>query len=110
MLSRGIHRIDRHQSPFSIKSTAPEAFRELFRLAAARSVPLLLSYSPYAAGTLQRPRMLEVADLLELAKTYYARTAITSVEGVAHSRLNLEERRVAKDGAAEVLVACESPR
>lgn len=42
---KGRYRKDRHQSPFCIKTKAPGAFDDLFRLSRQKDVPLLVSYS-----------------------------------------------------------------
>lgn len=103
-LSRGMYRADRYQSPFCIKSQAPRAFQELFTAAARRRVPLLLSYSPYGAGN--RPRLLQVDELLGLARQHYKTVSCHSLEGMNHNKFNLSAKNVDADYCAEVIVAC----
>jgi hypothetical protein len=54
-VSRGLYRAQRHRSPFCIKTQAPGAFADLFAGARALDGPLVLSYSPYAEGSADRP-------------------------------------------------------
>ena len=57
-VSNGIYREDRHQSPFCIKSKAPDAFRKMFELTASTGRKLLLSYSPYDETKKTHPRVV----------------------------------------------------
>ena len=104
--SRGVYRVDRHQSPFCIKSQAPGAFDSLVGQVARAGKPLLLSYSPYKETAGNRPRLLTVAELREIATSHYAEVSIIDVEGVTHNKFNIDERNVVVDYAAEVLVLC----
>jgi hypothetical protein len=89
-LSRALYRQDRHQSPFSIKTQALPAFRELFRQAVRLAVPLVLSYSPYTTGTVARPRprLVTVGTLVELANEYFSSVTVQPVGKVSHSKFN----------------------
>lgn len=42
---KGRYRMDRHQSPFCIKTSVPKAFQEIFEKTAKRKTPVLISYS-----------------------------------------------------------------
>lgn len=87
-LSRGIYRQDRYQSPFCIRSKAPAAFERLFVCAARRGLPLVLSYSPYAAEKDAHPRVMTMDLIADLAKKYFSSTEIVSAGEIFHSRLN----------------------
>lgn len=106
-LSRGIYRMQRHQSPFCIPSKAPGAFERLFVSVAKRGTPLILSYSPYQAGSRNRPRLLTIEQLTEIAKPHFKRLEITPVGGVSHNKLNVTERNVSVECHAEVLISCQ---
>ncbi len=105
-LSRGLYRQERHQSPFCIPSKAYAAFQKLFHRVSIRRVPLLLSYSPYSITTGNRPRLLTIEDLMSLAKRYFRKIDITSLDGVHHNKFNLASRNIAVDYAAEALIIC----
>jgi len=104
--SRGIYRADRHQSPFCIKSQAPKAFSKLFAEVRARSIPLVLSYSPFAANSEARPRLLSIAQIEELASQHFRTVKVVSID-IAHSKLNTTTLNVEKSTTeAEVLISC----
>ena len=105
-LSRGIYRLERHQSPFCIPTQAPGAFELLFSAVAKRRVPLILSYSPYQASTGNRPRLLTIDQLLDIAKRHFKEVGIVPVDGISHNKLNLTERNVNVAYPAEVLIFC----
>jgi hypothetical protein len=103
--SRGLYRVERHQSPFCIKSEAPGAFRALFEQVAERGVPLLLSYSPFEDGG--RPRLMTVDDIEALAATYFGEVERRSAGGhLAHSKLNAERLNSGIPDEAEILLLC----
>ena len=104
--SRGSYRTDRHQSPFCIKSQAPGAFDNLCRGVRARSIPLVMSYSPFKAAAGNRPRLVTVEQLLDIAGRHFARVELESVAGVAHNKFNLASRNVDVAYDAEVLLIC----
>ena len=58
---KGRYREERHQSPFSIRSQVPAAFKDLFESVAAKSMKLVLSYS--------NTGMISLEELLESAQT-----------------------------------------
>ena len=105
-LSRGHYRIDRHQSPFCIKSQAPSAFEELFNGVASRRIPLVVSYSPYRTTTRNRPRLLTIEELNAIASRYFLNVEIRHVDGISHNKLNVSARNVAVDYPAEILLVC----
>ena len=108
-LSRGHYRVDRHQSPFCIKSQAPGAFEELFIGVASRQVPLVVSYSPYREIARNRPR-LTVDELKAIASKYFRSVEVRPVDGVSHNKLNVSARNVAVDYPAEILLVCSLVR
>lgn len=106
-LSRGLYRADRHQSPFSIKSQAPEAFSALCRGVAARRIPMILSYSPYSLAAGHRPRLMTVAEVSEIAHQSFGQVTLRPLAGVNHRKLNLTSRNVKVLGNAEILLICK---
>ena len=105
-LSRGLYRLQRHQSPFCIPNKAPRAFDDLFLRIAARRIPLVLSYSPYQPTARSRPRLLTIDELLESARRHFRQVDVTPVSGVSHNKFNIKKRNVRVDAHAEVLVTC----
>ena len=105
-LSRGLYRLQRHQSPFCIPTKAPGAFEHLFVRVAKRRIPLVLSYSPYQASAGNRPRLLTIDQLLGIAKRYFNEVELVPIDGMSHNKLNITERNVIVDAHAEVLISC----
>lgn len=105
-LSRGVYRLQRHQSPFCIPSKAAGAFSSLLSRVAMRATPLVLSYSPYQASAGNRPRLLTIEQLLKVAKQHFSEVEIVPVDGISHNKLNLTERNVSVQCPAEVLITC----
>jgi adenine-specific DNA-methyltransferase len=106
MPSRGLYRAERHQSPFCIKSKAPRAFQTLCDRVATAGKPLLISYSPYKEQEGNRPRLLSIRELREIAESHFARVSIADVDGITHNKLNTDKRNVPVDYAAEILMLC----
>jgi adenine-specific DNA methylase len=106
MVSRGAYREDRHQSPFCIRSQAPSAFDELFKLVADRRANMVLSYSPQAEGDRVHPRVMRLEGILAIAKKYFRSIEIQRSEMVAHSKLNRTDLHLDTPDIAEVLVVC----
>jgi len=108
VLSRGLYRVDRHQSPFCIRSQAPDAFAELFAGARKLEAPLVLSYSPYSSGTAARPepRLLTIEALVELASAHYGEVEAKSVGRFSHSRFNASRLNGEIEAEAETLLLC----
>jgi adenine-specific DNA methylase len=102
--SRGLYRIDRHQSPFCIKSQAPRAFAELFVGCKKLGVPLLLSYSPFIKEG--HPRLMTVAAVAKLAEEYYRRVQVVPAGRMIHSKLNKSELHLDASYDAEVFIIC----
>lgn len=107
-LSRGLYREEREQSDFCIRSKAPKAFEELFKLAAEKDRILLLSYSPYDKSKGAHPRCVEIELLEEMAKAYFDFVEIRSVGKFSHSKLNRTDLHLDADDSAEVLIICRN--
>lgn len=105
-VSRGFYRLDRHQSPFCIKSQAPLAFQRMFEGIRRFRVPLVLSYSPYNASSNARPRLMHIDGIIQSAKQHFRNVDVSSVGSFAHSKLNLQERNAPVNWEAEVLIIC----
>lgn len=105
-VSRGAYREDRHQSPFCIRSQAPAAFEELFKLVSGRGASLVLSYSPQAEGDRVHPRVMRLEDISAIAKRYFRNIEIRRSETLAHSKLNRTDLHLDTPEVAEVLVVC----
>lgn len=108
MVSRGAYREDRHQSPFCIRSQAPEAFEELFKLVSERGASLVLSYSPQAEGDRVHPRVMRLEDIMSIAKRHFRNIEIRRSDTLAHSKLNRSDLHLDTPELAEVLVVCRS--
>ena len=108
VLSRGLYRVERHQSPFCIRSQAPAAFAELFAGARRLGAPLVLSYSPYSSGTAARPepRLLTIEALVELASRHFDRVETRSAGRLSHSRFNASRLNGEIEAEAETLLVC----
>ncbi|MFD1203203.1 DNA adenine methylase [Leucobacter albus] len=104
--SRGLYRIERHQSPFSIRSKAELAFKTMFAKLDESTIPLVLSYSPQGGGTLSRPetRLLTIDRLVEMASDHFRRVETVQIPDSTHSRLNRVEYHGSSPKDAEVLI------
>jgi adenine-specific DNA-methyltransferase len=102
--SRGLYRIERHQSPFCIRSKAANAFVELFQRVRRLGCPLVLSYSPYSEGA--HPRLMTVEEIEALAKEYFPSVEVRSAGRVRHSKLNTDRLRLMASDSAELLIVC----
>jgi adenine-specific DNA methylase len=105
-LSRALYRLERHQSPFCVKTQVEGAFNDLFAASAQRGVPIIVSYSPYSAGTAARPltRVIGTAGLMDLATEHFSKVQVTSAGRVAHSKLNVERLNAEVSYNAEVFL------
>jgi adenine-specific DNA-methyltransferase len=106
VLSRGVYRQDRHQSPFCIRSEAPAAFDELFGRVAKKGVPLVLSYSPYASQKNAHPRVMTIEAITRLARDHFRIVDVASVGTFFHSRLNRSDLNKDISYEAELLLTC----
>lgn len=107
-LSRGLYREEREQSDFCIRSKAPKAFDDLFKLVSEKGKILILSYSPYDKTKGAHPRVVEIELLKELAETYFKSVEIRSIGKFSHSKLNRTDLHLVADEAAELLIICKN--
>lgn len=105
-VSNGIYREERHQSPFCIKSKAPEAFRKMFELTASTGRNLLLSYSPYDETKKTHPRVVTMQQLITLAEEYFDNVETVSAGSFKHNKLNSTEHFLEASDEAELLIVC----
>jgi len=107
-LSRGLYRKDRHQSPFCIRTQAPDAFRDLFSGARRFDAPLVVSYSPYTTGTAARPesRLLRIPEVVELAGEHFGEVTVRTGGSVSHSKFNAGRLNGDIEREAEQLIVC----
>lgn len=102
--SRGLYRVDRHQSPFSIVSQAPLAFRQLFEALAVRGTGLVLSYSPTPENEKPRARTVQLDQLIDLARDSFSVVRLEMLSGIRHSKLTSRNLHAPIVDDAEVLV------
>lgn len=107
-LSRGLYRKDRHQSPFSIKSQAPKAFKGLFEKVAQNGKTLMLSYSPYDKDKNAHPRVMQLDQLFSLAGQYFKYTKSYSPGIFSHSKLNHKEKHLEANNNGEIILVCRN--
>lgn len=105
-ISNGLYRKDRHQSPFCIKSQAPDAFRNMFSVISKSSRSLLLSYSPYDETKKTHPRVVTMQQLISLAKKYFNHVDMISAGHFTHNKLNSTEHFLESSDEAEMLIVC----
>lgn len=105
-LSRGLYREDRHQSPFCIRSSAPEAFELMFSKISSKGIKLVLSYSPYDESKGSHPRVITMNQLINIANKYYSNVEIKSPGTFVHSKLNNSAKHLEASEFAEVLIVC----
>jgi adenine-specific DNA-methyltransferase len=108
LVSRGLYRDQRHQSPFCIKSQAPRAFAELFAGARHLNVPIVVSYSPHGEGSASRPRLMAIDDIVGIASRWYGEVDVISAGRLAHSKLNASRLNFETVYDAELLIACRA--
>lgn len=104
--SRGVYRLNRHQSPFCIRSQAPSAFSALFSKVSSKGLPLVLSYSPYSSEKNAHPRVMTIDQIREVALTFFNSVEVESVGEFSHSRLNRSGLNKEVSFNAEYLFVC----
>lgn len=102
-VSNGIYRKERHQSPFCIKSKAPEAFINMFEYLASTHRNLLLSYSPYDETKKTHPRVVTMEQLLTWGKEYFENVEVISAGSFKHNKLNSVQHFLEASEEAELL-------
>ncbi|WP_290386120.1 DNA adenine methylase, partial [uncultured Muribaculum sp.] len=107
-ISNGIYRKDRYQSPFCIKSKAPEAFNAMFKAASSTGRNLILSYSPYDETKKTHPRVISIKQLIDLANKYFPIVNIVSAGYFVHNKLNSSKNKLQASNEAEILIICKN--
>ena len=105
-VSNGIYRKDRHQSPFCIRSKAPKAFEEMFKVISASGRNLLLSYSPYDETKESHPRVVTISQLMSWAGDYFNNLEVVSAGHFTHNKLNSIGHFLESSDEAEILIVC----
>ena len=105
-ISRGLYRVDRYQSDFCIRSSAPAAFEALFKSSREADLPLVVSYSPHEAGDGTHPRVVSMNQIIEIANANYKRVQVVSIDGSSHNNLNRTGLQLKEREHAEVLILC----
>lgn len=105
-ISNGLYRKNRHQSPFCIRSQAPDAFRNMFSAISQSNRNLLLSYSPYDETKKTHPRVVTMQQLISLAQKYFNHVDMISAGHFTHNKLNSTEHFLESSDEAEVLIVC----
>lgn len=101
--SRGLYRVDRHQSPFCVVSEAPSAFEILFKSVAERNVPLVLSYSPVPATDKPRARVVQIGTLRTRLAEHFSSVDVVPVLGLTHAKMNADRLNAERSADAELL-------
>lgn len=104
--SRGVYRVNRHQSPFCIRSQAPSAFATLFSKVSSKGSSLVLSYSPYSSEKNAHPRVMTLDQIRAIATSYFTSVEVESVGEFFHSRLNRTDLNKEVSFDAEYLFVC----
>jgi adenine-specific DNA-methyltransferase len=107
---RGVYRADRYQSPFCIPSQVRGAFSSLFFAVASIKRPLLMSYSPYNSDDNERPRLLSIPQLQELALQSFATVEVIEADPHSHRKLNAREMNAPISKSAERFLLCRGAR
>ena len=102
-VSNGIYRKERHQSPFCIRSKAPEAFRNMFEYLASTNRNLLLSYSPYDSSKKTHPRVVTMEQIQTWAGEFFNNVEIISAGSFKHNKLNSTQHFLEASEEAELL-------
>lgn len=108
-VSNGLYRVERHQSPFCVKSKAPEAFIKMFQAVGAGGRNIILSYSPYDESKKTHPRVVSMSVLMDLAKEYFQDVTEISAGYFTHNKLNSSDHLLEASDEAEVLIICKNP-
>jgi len=106
VLMNGLYRDDRHQSPFSIKSKVNTAFANLFRGCKRFNAPIILSYSPSNIDKNGRSRLLEINEIINIAKEFYDFVNVIDAGKHVHRKLNAKQNNTALFENGEVFIVC----
>ena len=105
-VSNGIYRKDRHQSPFCIRSQAPKAFKDMFKIISTTNRNLVLSYSPYDETKGSHPRVVTTNQLISWTSEYFDHVEVVSAGHFTHNKLNSTEHFLESSDEAEILIIC----
>ncbi|WP_263217997.1 DNA adenine methylase [Pseudomonas atacamensis] len=107
-LSRGLYREQRHQSPFCIRSQAPQAFTTLFSKVSKLGASLVLSYSPHVVREGEHPRVMTIEDLTALARSHFQEIYTVCPGEFKHNKLNSRENSFEQKPHGEILIICKN--
>jgi adenine-specific DNA methylase len=107
VVMKGLYRSHRHQSPFSIPSQVESAFVGLFERTSQHNCPLLLSYSPFEEGSEDRPRLITLERLEELARKYFDSVEFIAVKQHKHRKLNKTALNTESNANGEIFILCK---
>lgn len=97
---KGRYRVDRHQSPFCIKTQVEDAFSEMFTLIRDNNCSLVLSYSDTGMITIKRLR--------ELALQFFEKRYVT-VKTLNHFHMTMGRKEDRKRDVKEKLLLVRRP-
>lgn len=106
--SNGLYRKDRYQSPFCIRSQAPNAFKRMFNVISQTNRSLLLSYSPYDDTKKTHPRVVTMQQLISMAEESFENVKTISAGHFTHNKLNSTEHFLESSDEAEMLIVCSN--
>ena len=99
-LVKGRYRVDRHQSPFCIKTQVAEAFSNMFEIIRENNCSLVLSYSDTA--------MISIKELKSLALQYFDRRLI-SIKSLDYTHMTMGRKEDRKRDVKEKLLIIKCP-
>lgn len=108
IISKGVYRNDRHQSPFGLKSGSDHSFDTLFRKTSEINASLVLSYSPYDDKSNATPRVQTIDNIVNLANKYFETVEVMSFGQFSHSKLNKVGLHIDASDNAEMLIVCKN--
>lgn len=108
IISKGVYRNDRHQSPFGLKSKSDHSFDTLFRKTSEINASLVLSYSPYDDKSNATPRTQTINNLVKIANKYFKKVEDLSFGQFSHSKLNKAILHIDASDNAEMLIVCKN--
>ena len=94
-LVKGRYRVDRHQSPFCIRTKVEDAFKDMFKIIKENNCSLVLSYSDTA--------MISIDELKKLALLYFAKKSI-SVKSLDYTHMTMGRKEDRKRDVKEKLL------
>lgn len=92
---KGRYRTDRHQSPFCIKTQAPNAFREIFLKAIKYKIPVLISYS--------NTGMIQLDEIKKIAKEFGYKISLSELD---HKHSTMGRLKDKNRDVKEALLIC----